>query len=93
MKFITNNEFHRMAQWALLAAVFYVLAMFVVTSSAHPQLQTALWKCGNVTLGSFLGYWLDRNALGRVTPGSTPGRQASRAILMGAAVLGLSLGL
>lgn len=87
-----DNDKLRMMQWLLVALAFYLLAMFVVTS-AQPQLQTALWKCGNVTLGSFLGYWLDRNALGRVTPYSTEGRQVSRAIVMGAAVLGLALGL
>lgn len=92
MRNIMNNEFGRMAQWLLMAAVFYGLAMFVVTST-HPQLQTALWKCGNVMLGAFIGYWIDRNALGRVTLGSTSGRQQSRSIIMGAAVLGLSLGL
>ncbi len=91
MRTIIDNEFLRMVEWLLLAVVFYALAMFV--GSVQPQLQTALWKCGHVTLGSFLGYWVDRKALGRVTLGSTSGRQQARAIIMGSAILALSLGL
>lgn len=80
----------RMASWLLMAVAFYALAMFAVK---QPQLQTAVWKFGHITAGGFLGYWLDRNAMGRVTDYSTPGRQQARAVIVGAAILGMALGL
>lgn len=80
----------RMVSWLLMAVAFYALAMFAIT---QPQLQTALWKCGHITVGGFLGYWLDRNAMGRVTNYSTPGRQQARAVIVGATILAMALGL
>lgn len=79
----------RMIQWLLLAAAFYASA-FAVT---HPQLQTALWKCGHITIGAFGGYWIDRNLYGRLMTESTHGRVVARAIVVAAAVLGMAFGL
>ena len=81
----------RMAQWLLLAVVFYGVALSV----AQPQVQTLCWKLGNVTVASFVGYWIDRRAfyLHRIDVGSEPPMLLRRAIIMAAAMLAVSLGL
>lgn len=81
----------RMVQWFLLAAIFYAAAILV---PENPQLQTALWKCGHITLGSFIGYWVDRHLFGRLVVLSAPnGRLLARAIVVSAAVIGMAFGL
>lgn len=79
----------RMVQWLLLAAIFYATALFV----SHPQIQTAVWKCGHITVGAFGGYWIDRNLYGRLMPESAPSRVIARAIVVAAAILGMAFGL
>ena len=79
----------RMIQWLLLAALFYALAAVM----GQPQLQTALWKCGHITVGFFGGYWADRNLYGRLEADATQGRVVARALVVGAAVLGMAFGL
>ena len=81
----------RMLPWAIFAFVLYAVALNI----PQPQIQTLLWKLGHITLGANVGYWIDRTAfLDRLAPGSTdPIRALSRAIVVAAAILGLSLGL
>lgn len=83
----------RMAQWLALAAVFYGLALTVFGS--QPQLQTLCWKIGNLTVASFIGYWIDRRAFmdARLDPNSPPLLQVRRAIIMTAAMLSVAVGL
>jgi hypothetical protein len=80
-----------MLPWALLALLFYTVAL----ATPQPQIQTLLWKIGHITLGANVGYWIDRTAFqDRLEPGTTdPIRALSRAIVVAAAILGLSLGL
>jgi hypothetical protein len=80
-----------MLPWALLAAVLYAIALNI----PQPQIQTLLWKLGHITLGANVGYWIDRTAFGdRIDPQHVdPTRALSRAIVVAAAILGLSLGL
>ena len=87
---MTKRDKMRMVQWLLLAAVFYLLAMFV---AVQPQLQTALWKCGHITVGAFAGYWIDRNLYGRLDADAEHGRIVARAIVVAAAILGMAFGL
>lgn len=89
MKWIKAQELGRMAQWLLLALVLYALALV----TTQPQLQTALWKLGHITLGAFAGYWVDRNLYGRLSPESAAGRVIARAVIVAAAVLGMAFGL
>lgn len=81
----------RMLPWALLAILFYIAAL----ATAQPQIQTLLWKVGHITLGANIGYWIDRTAfMDRLEPGTTdPIRAMARAVVVAAAILGLSLGL
>lgn len=81
----------RMLQWALLALLFYAAAL----ATAQPQIQTLLWKIGHITLGANIGYWIDRTAFRDRFDYTKPDpmRALSRAIVVAAAILGLSLGL
>jgi len=81
----------RMAPWLLVAAALYFTALNI----AQPQMQTLLWKLGHITLGANLGYWIDRTAFRDRYDASKPDpmRALSRAIIMAAAMLGISLGL
>ena len=86
---MTKQDKLRMVGWLLLATAFYALATMV----AQPQIQTALWKCGHITIGFFGGYWADRNLYGRLEPDAPQGRVVARALVVGAAVLGMAFGL
>lgn len=83
----------RMAQWLALAAVFYGMALTVFGS--QPQLQTLCWKIGNLTIASFIGYWIDRRAFmdARLDPRSPALLQIRRAIIIAAAMLAVAMGL
>lgn len=80
----------RMSQWLVLAMAFYLTAMYI---AIQPQLQTALWKCGHITVGAFAGYWIDRNLYGRLEAEAEHGRIVARAIVVAAAILGMAFGL
>lgn len=84
-----NNDKLRMVEWILLAIALYVSAMLV----SNPQLQTGLWKAGHITSGAFIGYWIDRQLLGRVVGDVTQGRIIARAVVVAAAVWGMACGL
>jgi len=80
-----------MSQWLLLAVLFYALTQVPGLPNA---LQTVAMKLGNVTIGAFVGYWIDRLASRlRITTNSTDQEHLRRAIIMAAAMLCVSLGL
>lgn len=83
----------RMAQWLLLAAFFYALAL-TVFSEQH-QLQTLCWKLGNLTVAAYFGYWIDRRIFwhNRLCVEAPPLLQIRRAIIVSAAMLSVGLGL
>lgn len=79
----------RMSQWLLLSLVFYAAALLL--SSMHiipgdlglwPRVQTVFWKCGHLNLSAFLGYWIARSRLGRLTPTSTPTDRLAHALII-----------
>lgn len=78
-----------MVAWIFISAILYSLAPHLDTNI----LQTIAIKLGNVTVAGNVGYWLARTALGRVYPESPPQEKVARAIVMGAAMLAVSLGL
>lgn len=87
---MSNKEYFRMFQWLLLAAFFYTAAVLV----QQPQIETGLWKAGHITSGAFLGYWIDRHLFGRYDHNdSYTNRILARALIVGAAVLGMAFGL
>lgn len=85
----------RMTELLITALVLYALALVIT----NPQIQVAFYKCGNATLGAFGGYWIDRLAFpfGRIHQNTDAtiknGRELRRAIIIGATVLGVTLGL
>ena len=89
-----NDKFadkFRMVQWLAIAAALYAIALWI----SQPQIQTALWKLGNVTVAAFVGYWIDRRAFwfARLDHNSQPLLHLRRAIIMAAAMLAVALGL
>lgn len=81
----------RMAHWAVFSGLIYLAAMYV----AQPQLQIVLWKIGHITVAAFVGYWIDRNVFrdSRIHSNSLPMLQVRRAIIIGAAMLAISMGM
>lgn len=84
------HDSSRMLVWLIISAMFYVAAVMFIDS---PVLQSISLKLGNVTVAGNVGYWLARTALGRVYPASPPQEKVARAIIIGAAMIGISLGL
>lgn len=81
----------RMVSWLIAALVLYTASR--VIGPADPQLQVALYKYGHVTGLAWAGYWIARTALGRVDYLSDHDELMARAIVIGAAIIGGSLGL
>lgn len=80
----------RMVQWLIAAIMLYTAAMMVT----QPQIQTALWKAGNVTLAAWLGYIIDRTAYPyERCKENMASCQLRRSIIMAAAMLAMGLGL
>lgn len=87
---MNEKDYTRMIQWLLLAACFYIAAVFV----QQPQIQTGLWKAGHITSGAYLGYWIDRHLFGRYTNDMAyTQRTLARAVVVAACVAGMALGL
>lgn len=87
------KDFTRMAEWLVVAVVLYGGCFGLHTFDAAPQVQTILWKLGNMTVAGHVGYWMDRRAFTRIEATSTPHEQLRRAIVIGAAMLSVALGL
>jgi hypothetical protein len=81
----------RMISWLTFGIVFYVLSLIV--GPGQPLIQTTFYKFGHVTTLAFIGYWVSRHALGRVSDNPSLGNMIARAIVMGAVVIAGSLGL
>jgi hypothetical protein len=87
---MNQKDYFRMFQWLLLAACFYVAAVIV----QQPQIETGLWKAGHITSGAYLGYWMDRHLFGRFNHDCNyTSRVIARAIIVGAAIFGMAIGL
>lgn len=84
-----KKEYLRMIEWLQLAGVFYTLSMMV----GDHRLQTLFWKLGGVTAGTFMGYWADRVAIGRIVLDSSDLRKVARAIVVLACVYGVTGGI
>jgi len=82
------------------------LIMVAAIGWLHPyQLGVLLWSLTKLSLGAYLGYWIDRTIFFYARPGSLDWRQAGphtawllagcmlrRAVIMAAAILALGLG-
>lgn len=81
----------RMISWLIAALVLYGASRLIGPSD--PQLQVALYKYGHVTGLAWCGYWIARTALGRIDYLSDHDELMARAVVIGAAIIGGSLGL
>ncbi len=86
-----NFELQRMALWLVAGLIFYTCA--VVVGASYPAIQTVLYKMGHVTTLAWVGYWIARQALGRIDVASDPTDRVARAVLVGAIILAGSMGL
>jgi hypothetical protein len=80
----------RMLQWLLLSLIVYAFALLLgavpVEGSMDglwPPVQTLLTKVGGVNLGAYLGYWIGRTRLGRLTKDSSDLEKLAHAIVIG----------
>lgn len=80
----------RMVVWLFISALLYYVAIGYAT---NPIVQSIALKLGNVTVAGNVGYWLARTALGRLYQEGPPQDKVARAIIIGAAMIGISLGL
>ena len=85
----------RMLQWPLIAAALYAVAMLVGMSESIKPASTVLWKAGHLTVGAYIGYWVDRNAFqfSRLSKASSDMQEIRRAIIISAAIVAVALGM
>jgi hypothetical protein len=85
----------RMFQWVVIASALYFTAAQLARHELLPQLQVVLWKLGHITLAAFTGYWIDRQAFhrSRLDSQSEAGSEVRRAIVIGAAMLAIAMGM
>jgi hypothetical protein len=89
-----KTDLARMFDWLAWAAACYLAVLLLRAADLAPQLQTVLWKLGNLTVAAYAGYWIDRRAFRmRIDDTSPPLEQLRRAIVMAAAMLAVALGL
>lgn len=81
----------RMLAWLLCGLALYFASLAI--GNEYPVAQTVLYKLGHVTTLAWVGYWIARNALGRVTTSSAPRLVLARAVLMAGVIVAGSLGL
>lgn len=81
----------RMIGWLPAGLSLYLLAVFV--PDPYPAVQTVLYKLGHVTTLSWVGYWISRQALGRIVDSSSPTDRLARAVLMAGVIVAGSMGL
>lgn len=87
-----NHDFQRMSAWLAIGLLLYATAI-VVVGPAAPAVQTIFYKAGHVTTLAWIGYWISRNALGRVKADSSPTDRLARAVVIAGVILAGSMGL
>jgi hypothetical protein len=88
MRKATRDVF-RMSTWAAVAVALYFLTFDFGLQETHPGLQATIYTAANITMRAWLGYWIARQALGRLKMDGTenPTKLLARAVLIGAVVL------
>lgn len=81
----------RMLIWLALSVLAY--AASAAAGTDHPQVQVVLYKVGHVTLLAWVGYWISRQALGRIYDHTNSTRVLARGVIMAGVIVGGSLGL
>lgn len=88
---MTITDKFRMLAWLILGIVLYTASHLAGTDL--PQVQTILWKLGHVTTLAWIGYWISRNALGRIDLTSCSTQHLARAVIIAGVVIAGSIGL
>lgn len=89
-------DIFRMFSFLLLAFFFYGMALILVSFNdmVLPQVQTILWKSGHISVGAFLGYYIDRSVFrDRVNDNSGSHIHLRRAIIIVGAMIAIALGM
>ena len=81
----------RMLVWFIAGVVLYALSALV--GPDVPAIQTVFYKLGHVTTLTWFGYWISRNALGRIDLTSQPNERLARAVIIAGVVIAGSIGL
>ena len=87
----STTDLARMMTWLAFGLVLYGCAALAGVN--NPAIQTVLYKLGHVTTLSWVGYWVARHALGRISLYATDSDRLSRSILMGSIVIAGSMGI
>lgn len=91
---VRSADLFRMVGWLACGLALYGASMYV--GAAYPQAQVILQKLGNVTMFSWVGYWISRRALGRLDLEfirEEPMKFVARAIVISSCVLAGAIGL
>lgn len=86
-----TSDLHRMATWLALGLAAYACAALVGPDA--PAIQTVFWKIGHVTTLAWVGYWVGRQALGRLEAGASGLDRLARAVIMAGVIMAGSMGL
>jgi Kef-type K+ transport system membrane component KefB len=93
----TQNDIFRMIAWLLIGLLCYALAFALGNSRPIPQM--VCQKLGNVLTFAWVGYWVSRTAIGRVSRSADAylwpeiANRISRALIIGCAILAGAMGL
>jgi len=93
---LLRRENYRMFSFLLLALFFYGIALTLATLDTLllPQVQIVLWKAGHISIGAFLGYWVDKQIFRDIiSPQSNPLTHLRRAIVVVGAMIAIALGM
>ncbi len=82
----------RMLLWLTAGVLLYYVALAIVGPNS-PAVQTIFYKVGHVTTLAWVGYWVSRQALGRVTGSSSPTDRLARAVIIAGVIIAGSMGL
>lgn len=86
-----TNDIQRMAAWLALGLAAYACAAMI--GPELPAIQTVFWKIGHVTTLAWVGYWVGRQALGRLEFGASGLDRLARAVIMAGVIMAGSMGL
>lgn len=87
-----KTDIERMWLWIASGFSLYAIALGLIGPD-YPGVQTIFYKVGHVTTLAWVGYWVSRQALGRVTCSSSPTDRLARAVLIAGVIVAGSMGL
>lgn len=85
-------DLQRMWLWLAIGVALYATSIGLVGLNS-PAVQTIFYKIGHVTTLAWVGYWISRQALGRVTGSSSPTDRLARAVVIAGVIMAGSMGL